>query len=74
LAFNNRFYDLAIHYPKTPYILIKSYYSQVTLIFFFAVLAFVYASQEIQLSLDIGYWLAALLTPLYFLYSTRSTR
>ena len=72
LAFNKRFYDLAVHYPKTPYILMKSYYSQATLVFAFGLLGVVYIDQDIFESLNIGYWLAVALTPLYFIYKTRS--
>jgi hypothetical protein len=72
LAFNKRFYDLALHYPKTPYILMKSYYSQIALVFFFLILGGVFIEQPILESLNLGYWLAAGLTPLYFIYRTRA--
>jgi len=72
LAFNKRFYDLALHYPKTPYILMKSYYSQIALVFFFLILGGVLIEQPILESLNFGYWLAAVLTPLYFIYRTRA--
>ena len=72
LAFNKRFYDLALHYPKTPYILMKSYYSQIALVFFFLILGGVFIEQPILDSLNLGYWLAAGLTPLYFIYRTRA--
>jgi hypothetical protein len=71
LAFNKRFFDLAVHYPKTPYILMKSYYSQATLVFAFGLLGFAYIDQNIFDSLNIGYWIAVALTPLYFIYKTR---
>lgn len=73
LAFNKRFYDIAVHYPKTPYILMKSYYSQVTLIFAFGLLGVIYIGQDIFISLNIGYWIAIVLTPLYFIYRTRKS-
>ncbi|NQZ30524.1 MAG: hypothetical protein HRU06_04575 [Oceanospirillaceae bacterium] len=72
LAFNKRFYDIALHYPKTPYILMKSYYSQMALVVFFGLLGWVFTSQQTLESLNLGYWLAALLTPLYFIYKTRA--
>ncbi len=72
LAFNKRFFDLAVHYPKTPYILMKSYYSQATLVFAFGLLGLFYIDQNIFDSLNIGYWIAVVLTPLYFIYKTRS--
>jgi len=71
LAFNKRFYDLALHYPKTPYILMKSYYSQTALILFFTLLGWVFINQQTIQSLNLGYWLAAALTPVYFIYRTR---
>lgn len=71
LAFNKRFYDLAVHYPHTPYILMKSYYSQITLIITFTVLGCVFLSLDVFSSLNIGYWLAALVTPVYFIYRAR---
>jgi len=71
LAFNKRFYDLAVHYPKTPYILMKSYYSQTALILFFGILGWIFINQQTIESLNLGYWLAAALTPLYFIYRTR---
>ncbi|MCJ8336952.1 MAG: hypothetical protein MJK10_00625 [Pseudomonadales bacterium] len=71
LAFNKRFYDLAVHYPKTPYILMKSYYSQTTLILFFGLLGWVFMTQQTIESLNLGYWIAAALTPVYFIYRTR---
>lgn len=71
LAFNKRFYDLALHYPNTPYILMKSYYSQATLIGAFGLLGLLFIDQDIFVSLDLGYWIALALTPLYFIYKTR---
>jgi len=71
LAFNKRFYDLALHYPKTPYILMKSYYSQIALMICFLILGTVFIGQPILDSLNLGYWLATALTPLYFIYRTR---
>ncbi|EPJ48341.1 MAG: hypothetical protein OFPII_06290 [Osedax symbiont Rs1] len=74
LAFNKRFYDLAVHYPKKPYTLIKSYYSQTALLLFFVVLGLVFSSQNIYSSLTSGYWLAAILSPLYCIYKTRISK
>ncbi|NRA22260.1 MAG: hypothetical protein HRU05_17440 [Oceanospirillaceae bacterium] len=74
LAFNKRFYDLALHYPKTPYILMKSYYSQMALVVCFTLLGWVFIGQQTLTSLNLGYWIAAGLTPLYFLYKTRVKR
>ncbi|MGB1239774.1 MAG: hypothetical protein ACPG4U_16270, partial [Pseudomonadales bacterium] len=71
LAFNKRFYDLALHYPKAPYILMKSYYSQSALIIFFGLLAAVYWHSDVLTMLNHAYVIAALLTPLYFIYKTR---
>ncbi|MEH6445439.1 MAG: hypothetical protein V7784_16205 [Oceanospirillaceae bacterium] len=72
LAFNKRFYDLAVHYPKTPYILMKSYYSQVALVVSFAILGVIFMNVTTLTALNSGYWLAAVLTPLYFIYRTRT--
>ena len=71
LAFNKRYYDLAVHYPNTPYVLMKSYYSQAALVLFFIALSFVFSYQDTLTSLNTGYWLALLLTPMYFIYKTR---
>lgn len=71
LAFNKRFYDLALHYPKTPYILMKSYYSQSALILFFGLFGFFHTGLMTADSLTNGYLIAALLTPIYFIYLTR---
>jgi hypothetical protein len=72
LAFNKRFYDLAVHYPNTPYILMKSYYSQITLVFCFVLLGLVFWPLDVFSALNSGYWLAAFLTPLFFIYKTRA--
>ena len=71
LAFNKRYYDLAVHSPNTPYVLMKSYYSQGALVLFFIALSIVFHYQDTLTSLNTGYWLALLLTPLYLIYKTR---
>ena len=70
LAFNKRFFDLAKHTSAHRYLFLKSYYSQA-----FIALIFGLAATALQISGDIGsnalqisYLLAAVVTPLYFLY------
>jgi len=74
LAFNKRYFDLAVHAPSTPYVLMKSYYSQGALVLFFLALSIVFNYQDTLTSLNTGYWLALLLTPLYLIYRTRATK
>ena len=49
----------------------KSYYSQTALILFFGLLGWVFMTQQTIESLNLGYWIAAALTPVYFIYRTR---
>ncbi len=70
LAFNKRFFDLAKQTSAHRYLFLKSYYSQA-----FIVLSFGIAAVALQTSasldpgfLHISYIIAAILTPIYFIY------
>ncbi len=75
LAMNKRFYDLAKTTVGHDYLIIKSYYSQMSITVCFGVVAFV-ASQtgRSENLLEPVYWIAAAIAPVFLLYGARRYR
>lgn len=75
LAMNKRFYDLAKTTLSHDYLILKSYYSQISIAICFGLVAL--ASTHVQNSdvlLEYTYWIAAALAPTFFLYGMKRYR
>ena len=72
LAMNKRFYDLAKLTVSHDYLVLKSYYSQISIVAVFGVIAFVLAGMEVsETALTPIYWASAALALGYFVYGSR---
>ena len=72
LAMNKRFYDLAKLTLSHDYLVLKSYYSQISIALVFGVFGFAtYQSQGSEKLLTPIYWVAAVFALTYFLYGWR---
>jgi MFS family permease len=72
LAMNKRFYDLAKLTRSHDYLVLKSYYSQFTIVLLFGVIGLVtYQMPNSETLLAPIYWTAAAASLLYFLYGAR---
>jgi MFS family permease len=72
LAMNKRFYDLAKLTVSHDYLVLKSYYSQISIVAVFGVIAFVLAGMEVsETALTPIYWASAALALSYFIYGSR---
>jgi MFS family permease len=72
LAMNKRFYDLAKLTISHDYLVLKSYYSQISIVVVFGVIAFVLAGVEVSETLLTPiYWASAVLALSYFGYGSR---
>jgi len=72
LAMNKRFYDLAKLTISHDYLVLKSYYSQISIVVVFAVVAFIFAGMEVsETMLRPLYWVSAALALSYFVYGSR---
>ncbi len=72
LAMNKRFYDLAKLTRSHDYLILKSYYSQISIALLFGLFAFItYPIQDSELLLTPIYWVAAISAMSYFLYGNR---
>jgi MFS family permease len=72
LAMNKRFYDLAKLTRSHDYLVLKSYYSQFSIVFLFGLIGLVsYQMPNSETLLAPIYWIAAALALLYFFYGAR---
>lgn len=72
LAMNKRFYDLAKLTLSHDYLVLKSYYSQISIALAFGVFGFItYQSPKNEMLLTPIYWTIAVFTLTYFLYGWR---
>jgi len=75
LAMNKRFYDLAKLTRSHDYLVLKSYYSQFSIVLLFGVFGLAaYQIQDSETLLTPIYWIAAAASLLYFLYGARRYR
>lgn len=72
LAMNKRFYDLAKLTRNHDYLVLKSYYSQISIALIFGAVGLAsYQMQDSEILLTPIYWMAAVFTLTYFLYGAR---
>ncbi len=73
LAFNKRFFDLALSKNEVSYILVKSYVSQFVIFLFFTAFAILTTNiTETHILLRSTYFGATILSPLFFLYRSKT--
>ena len=73
LAMNKRFYDLAKLTRSHDYLVLKSYYTQITIIFMFGFFGFfTYQFESSETLLAPLYWMSAVLAFAYLLYGSKS--
>ena len=72
LAMNKRFYDLAKLTISHDYLILKSYYSQISIVIVFGAIAFALAVMEAtEAMLTPMYWASAVVALSYFVYGSR---
>ncbi|WP_299735267.1 MFS transporter [uncultured Endozoicomonas sp.] len=72
LSFNKLFFDQADRTVTYPYLVVKSYFSQLGAMIFFGLIAIAsMGNTDFQFTLDATYWLAAILAPVFLLYGGR---